>query len=399
MIADRLADDLARSPAIWALACGQTLGYACLYYVFAALVLDWTASLGWEKPVLAAGPTLAILIAAALAPAMGKVVDRGRGPEVLAGGAALGALALVWLSRVETPAGWLAGWAAIGVAQAACLYEVCFAFLIRRLGAAARAAIVRVTLVAGFASTLAFPGFAALAEAFGGRGAVLAGAAAMLLGAVPLNIWGARVIRRAAPPPAGPAARGAGLRGAFRVGRFWGLAAVFGLISLNHWMIMAFLVPLLVAQGTAPPVAVLAAATVGPAQVAGRLALLAVETRIGTALAARLTLAGMVVAAAVLMAAGLAPVLVFAYTLTQGAAMGIVTILRPAMIAEVMGPEDYGTVAGAIQVPGLVAAALAPMLGALVLDGPGAGALTALSLALALAALAGAWRLAGTQAR
>jgi len=379
--------DIARGWAVWMLAIGQTLGYACLYYIFAALILSWQADLGWDKASLALGPTLAIVISAVAAPFAGRMVDRGWGPAMLAGGAALGALALVWLSRVGSLQGYLIGWAVIGVAQAACLYEVCFAFLIRRLGPVARVAIIRVTLVAGFASTLAFPAGAWLAEGWGGRGAGMVAAGAMaLIG--PLNWLAAGMIRRQGLPPVTPdhAADRDGLRLALRRRAFWLLASCFALVSLNHWMIVNFLVPIFVEQGASPARAVLAASLVGPSQVAGRLVLMRYETRIGTGTATLLTVGVSVLATLALGLSGLAPGLIFVFALAQGAALGVLTILRPVMIAEALGQAGYGAIAGVIQIPALLAGAVAPVLGALVLSGPGLWALLVLSLALSLAA-------------
>lgn len=382
--------DIARGRGVWALALGQTLGYACLYYIFSALIVAWQADLGWDKTHLAAGPTLAIIISAMLAPVMGRLVDRGWGRVLLAGGAILGAVALIWIAQVETQAGWLAGWLVIGVAQAASLYEVCFSFLIRRLGPDARTAIIRVTLVAGFASTIAFPAGAALAESVGWRGAVWVAAGVAALVIAPLNLWGAGSILRAArvhAPPT-PEADRAGLRLALDNPAFWLLAGGFSLLSLNHWMIVNFLVPVFMGLGMAHGAAVLAASLVGPAQVAGRLVLMRYENRIGTGTATILTIGVSLIATLCLWAAGLGPGLVFAYAILQGAAMGIVTILRPVMISEVLGQAGYGAIAGVIQIPSLLAGALAPLLGAAILAGPGTNALLGLSLVLSLCAMA-----------
>ena len=162
-------DQAARGPAVWMLALGQTLSYACLYYIFAALILSWEADLGWDRALLATGPFIAILISAALAPFAGRIVDLGKGPEAMVTGAVIGAMALVLLAISWSPASYLVAWGLIGLAQSVTLYETCFAFLIRRLGRSARAAIVRVTLVAGFASTIAFPAGAALSAWIGWR--------------------------------------------------------------------------------------------------------------------------------------------------------------------------------------------------------------------------------------
>jgi len=317
---------------------------------------------------------------------------------LLVGGAGLGALALGLLAAAQAHAIYLAAWALIGLSQAASLYEVCFAFLVRRLGPAARAAIVRVTLVAGFASTLAFPAGALLSEAWGWRGAVWAAAAVMAGGTLPLNWWAAGVIRAGGPVQSAleRAADRAALGHALRRRTFWVLAGLLALIALNHWMMIAFFVPVFVALGAGQGLAVLAASLIGPAQVAGRLALMRWELRLGNWTVLSLCLGAMGVAVLALLGAGVAPVLVLAYAALQGAAIGVMTILRPVLISEVLGPAGYGILAGSVQVAPLLAGAAAPMLGALVLTGAGAGGMVALSAALVgLSWAAALWLRAG----
>lgn len=376
-------------PAVWLLAAGQTLGYACIYYVFAALVLAMEADTGWGKPMLALGPTLAILVAAALAPVAGRLVDRGLGPELLTGGALFGAAALVGLAAAATPAQYLAAWAALGIAQAASLYEVAFAWLVRRTGAAARAAIIRVTLVAGLASTIAFPAGTALAAAVGWRGAVLVAAAVMALATAPLHWLAGRRLRAGAPPAGQLAAADRGrLLLALRRPAFWQLAGGFMLVNLNHWMLIQLVLPLMAARGVAPATAVLAASLVGPAQVAGRFFLLRFEGRLGTRRVTALTVAALLAAALWLALAGLAPPMVIAFALTQGAAMGVMTILRPTLLAASFGRDGYGAIAGAMAIPPLLASAAAPAAGAAILGAAGPGALTWAALAAAAGAAA-----------
>ena len=378
------SDPAARGSGVWVLAVGQTLGYASLYYIFAALIQTWRGVLDWPIALISAGPTLAILLSASLAPLTGRLVDLGHGRALMTGGALVGAAGLALIAVAPGPILYLGGWAVIGLAQAATLYEVCFAVLIRRFGDDARAAIVRVTLLAGFASTLAFPAGAALAEALGWRGAVWAAAACAIGLVAPVNWWATgRIGAPAHRPPGTPG----GARHVLRRAAFWRLAGALGAVSLNHWMLVQFAVPIFVAQGQTGPGAVLAASVIGPAQVAGRLAILGLEARIGTLTGALITVAMMIGATGLLLAAGLAPVLVFAFAALQGAAIGIMTIFRPSLIRDALGEADYGAVAGMAQVPALTAGAAAPVLGGLLLEGPGLGAILALSLALSLATL------------
>lgn len=370
---------------VWLLALGQTLGYACFFYIFAALVLSWEAALGWDKAVLAAGPTLAIVVSASLAPFVGRAVDLGFGRRMMIGGAVLGGLALLLLSQARMPPVYLAAWAGLGAAQALCLYEVCFAFLIRRYGTAARAAITRVTLVAGLASTLAFPAGAWLAATLGWRGAVLVAAFVALGLVAPLHWLGTRGLRPRGTAEV-PVRHPAPLH-VLRSKAFWVLAGVFSLTNVNHWMLISFLLPVLAERGVASGLAVTAASLIGPAQVLGRLALMRAEGRFGTRPAMWLTVGGMVAAAGLLALAEAGPAFAFAFAATQGAAMGVMTILRPVLVAETLGRQGYGAIAGMMSIPSLIASATAPVLGAVLLKAGGSGLLISVAGALALLAL------------
>lgn len=377
-----------RGLGVWLLAIGQTLGYACLFYSFAALILSLEADLGWDKRLFALGPMLAIGVSAVLAPVLGRQVDDGRGQALLIGGAILGGLALLGLAQVRAPWQYLVLWAIIGMAQAACLYEVAFAYLVRRFGAEARPRIIRVTLVAGLASTLAFPAGAWLADVFGWRVAVIAAGAVMLAVTAPLH-WIACHLIRAETALEVEVAGGKGFAAAaLRRPLFWGLAGLFGLVGLNHWILISFLVPLLVEMGVSHGWAVLAAALVGPSQTLGRFALMQMEARIGTTRALSLTILMMLGASAFLAGAGGSALLIFGFAALQGGAMGVMTILRPALVAESLGRAQFGAISGMLSISSLGASAVAPLVAASLFESVGPMGMIGASFAMALAALA-----------
>ncbi len=358
--------------AVWVLALGQTVVYAGSYYAFPALLPDLVAATGWSKATLALGPTLAFLIMASLTVWTGRLVDRGLGGEMLIWGPVLASVGVLGLGFAPNPALWLMAWALIGVAQAGCLYETCFAFLTRRLGDGARAAITQVTLVAGFAGTLAFPLGHWVGERFGGQGGMLVFAAVTAL-AVPCNIWAVRSLRAKARAGTEPAPTPPGvLQAALRRPAFWAIAASFGLIWLNHGILITYVLILFEDRGAASGVAAIAAACIGPAQVAGRLMLLMAGARVTTGQATLAALGGVVAASALLWLAGAAPILIFAFALAQGAGAGLMSILRPVLIAEVLGRTGFGAVSGAVAVAPILASAAAPSVGAglLTLGGP-----------------------------
>lgn len=358
--------------AIWALAVGQTVVYAGSYYAFPALLPDLVTGTGWSKATLALGPTLAFLIMASLTVWTGRLVDRGLGGEMLIWGPVLATVGVLGLAFAPTPAVWLGSWALIGVAQAGCVYETCFAFLIRRLGHEARAAITRVTLVAGFASTLSFPLGHAVGGRLGGQGGMLVFAAVTIL-AVPCNLWAVRSLRARARAGTEPAATPPGtLQAALRRPAFWAIAVAFAMIWLNHGILLTYVLILFEDRGVAAAVAAVAAACIGPAQVAGRLLLLMAGARITTRQATLASLGSVVLASGLLMLAGAAPMLIFAFALAQGAGAGLMSILRPVLIAEVLGRTGFGAVSGAVAVAPILASAAAPSVGAglLALGGP-----------------------------
>ena len=124
---------------------------------------------------------------------------------------------------------------------------------------------------------------------------------------------------------------------------------------------------------------------------AGRLVLAFGGARVGNRLATRVSLAMVVLASGLLAIAGAAPVLVFAVVVVQGAGVGLMSIMRPMLIIDVLGRRGFGAISGASAVSPILATAAAPVLGAYLLDRFGAAAIytcligfSGLALALAL---------------
>lgn len=389
--------DRGDATAVWLLAVGQTLTYAALYYAFAALLPDLEIATGWSKAQLAAGPTCAFLVTAVLTPFTGRLVDRGWGGELLIWMPMLGAVALVGLSFTQTPYAWIAGWLVIGVAQAGSFYETCFAFLTRRLGDGARGAITKVTLVAGFASTLSFPLGHAIGRAFGGQAALAAFAVLIILGSVPVNMLGvARLRRLQGAKLARPDAEPGLLAAAVRKPAFWAMAAIFGLTYVTHSVLITYALVLFEDRGAPEAMAVLAASCIGPAQVAGRLGLLLNEARVDNGRAMVWSLAAIVLASGLLWAAGIEPLLIFAFAVMQGVGIGLCSILRPVLLAQMLGRRGFGAISGAVAVAPILGTAVGPVFGAMLLANGGFTAVYAACLAMSFAALGlGFWLLRG----
>lgn len=364
------------SLAVWLLALGQMLIYAGIYYGFPALLPDLEAATGWTKGDLALGPTLSFLMMAALAPLTGRFIDRGHAAVMLVGLPVVVAVGVGMLSIVQTRWQWWAVWAVIGIAQSGCLYESVFAFLTRRLGAQARLGITQITLVAGLSGTMTFPLGHWLGSTFGGQKAFFGFAVLTLFGTVPLNILAMRLMRGPEVARAVEDNRGA-LRGALRRPAFWGIAAIFALIGLDHGILLTFVLALFQERGVSKEWAMVAASCLGPAQLVGRMVLVVGGARMDNGTVTKVALAMVSFAAVILALAGMAPVLVFLVVAIQGAGIGLMSIMRPMLVADVLGRRGFGSVSGAAAVSSILASAAAPSFGAFLLDHIGAGAIFA----------------------
>lgn len=352
---------------VWPLAAAEILVWAAMFYSFPALLLEWERDLGWSKTELSGAFTIALAGSALLAPVTGRLIDRGLGLYTFTGSAVLGALSLAALSMVTMLWQFYLIWMLIGVAMAGALYEPCFAFLTRVMGARSKQAITLVTLVAGFAGTLAFPGTHALLAVTDWRGTVLVLSAVVVLVAVPLIWFGCRSAGDHERHHADTAsAHSADTFRVMRLPTFWLLAVSFAMIALGHGLVLTHLLPLLDERGVGGDTAVLAASMIGPMQVAGRLAMMAAERHVSTLAIAATCFIAMGIAAASLLGAGVIPMLLVTFVLFHGAGYGVTSIVRPVVTAELLGRRNFGLVAGMLAVPFLAASAAAPTVAALV---------------------------------
>jgi predicted MFS family arabinose efflux permease len=209
-------------------------------------------------------------------------------------------------------------------------------------------------------------------QIYGWRGALLIFGLVQLFVTVPANLVGVALMRRGERRGAeGVEVPKGAVRAAMKRPEFWLLAGLFGLILGNHTMLSTFALPVLADRGAGTGLAVLVASSVGPMQVAGRIFLMVGAERIpaGTAIRAVATLLALA-SLALLLAAGHVW-LFFAYAICQGAAAGVSSILRPVLVAEALGRENFGAVSGALAIAPLTASAAAPYAGALLIGAGG----------------------------
>ncbi|MGH6997521.1 MAG: MFS transporter, partial [Phenylobacterium sp.] len=253
--------------AVWTLGVTQLIGYGCTSYLPATLAKAQASSLGVSTAFVFGAYSGGLLISALLGPAAGRAVDRHGARRPLALGSLVLTLALVGMAAAQDGVQLALAWLVLGAGMALALYDIAFAGLVGWFGQDARRSITGVTLIAGFASTIAWPLSAWMEGAYGWRATALFWAATNLLIALPLH-WtlprptqptsAAHIAPEDADPPPEP---GAALKMAL-------LAAALAVMAGVGSVMAAHLPPLLIGLGASATAAIAAGMLVGPAQVA-----------------------------------------------------------------------------------------------------------------------------------
>jgi MFS family permease len=300
---------------------------------------------------------------------IGAWIDRRGGRGVMTLGSLAGGLLLFAWAQVENPGAFYVIWVLIGASMAGVLYEPAFAVITATFGAEARRGITAMTLVAGFASTVFMPLTQCLIMALGWRHALLVLGGLNLAVCLPLHVLfvpGSPVSRPSEAPSEAreTASTTQEMKIIVRSRVFWGLALWFTAVSATTSAMIFQYVPLLTTWGVEMTVILTSVAVIGPMQVAGRVVLMLLSSRLETR--------EMGMAMNVLLPAAILALLLLPHTLVwlglfamlYGTGNGIISIVRGTAVADLLGRAHYGAINGALTIPYNVARALAPVVAA-----------------------------------
>jgi MFS family permease len=369
----------------------QILAWGSSFYLPAVLAQPIAADTGWSLGWVVGGLSVGLLAAGLVAPRVGRTIDLKGGRPVLTASSILLAAGLATLALAHSLPVYMLAWILMGVGMGSGLYDAGFATLGRLYGKDARRAITTLTLWGGFASTVCWPLSAWLVDHFGWRGACAAYAAIHILVCLPLHAFvipgvgssaggGRPSGRKPGPPSPAP------LTGTRRTQAFALLATILTLGAVTASMIGVHLLTFLQARGLGLAAAVALGALVGPSQVGSRV----VEMVFGRHYHPIWTMVASValVAGGILLLLAGFPILAFALAL-YGAGNGIGSIAKGTLPLALFGPDGYASLMGRLAMPSLLAQALSPSLGAILIEwsGPGAAlgflaAMTCLNIAL-----------------
>jgi MFS family permease len=390
------------------LATTETISWGILYYAFAAFLVPMQQELGWSTAALTGAYSLALLVSGLAAVPVGRWIDR-HGPRLLMTlGSIGGALLLLAWARTESLPAFYLLWIAMGAVMATTLYEPVFTVVATWFRRLRSRALLLLTFVAGFASTIFLPVATILIEQFGWRQALVILAVFLAATSIPAH---ALILRRRpedlgllpdgdSRPEGVPAAsnitiEGAPLRQALREHAFWWLTAAFFLGTLSSVAVAMHLIAFLLADGYSPGFAAMATGLIGATQVAARVVVTLSGDRCPHAPLTAAVFALQAVAILILLVWRQPSGVILAVVLL-GAGRGAVTLMRATLVAERYGRAHYGAIGGALALFVSGAAALAPVGAGVAYElaagyGPVFAGLAAISVLAALA-MVGMWR-------
>jgi MFS family permease len=356
-----------------ALAFTQVTSWGILYYGFSVFLKPMGGDLHWSRATMTGAFSLALATSGVAGVFVGRWLDR-HGPRLLMTvGSCAAALLLLALSMVHSIALFYLIWAAIGVAMAAIFYEPAFAAIATWFIRYRSRALTIITFVGGFASVIYIPLITWLVRTQGWRAAMVILAIVLAVATIPLH---ALVLRRRPQdlgllPDGGAAGSGqqaAGsdthssvrARDAIHSTSFRWLTGAFFLAFLANVAVTVHLIPYLTDHGFSAGFAATAAGLIGTLALPGRL----IFTPLGGRIPRRFVAAGiflfqtvgLVILVTVQSTAG-----VIIFVVLFGIGFGAITPARAALVAEMYGPREYGSISGVLALFVTGARAIAPV--------------------------------------
>ena len=373
------------------LAFTQLIGWGTTFYLPAILSRPMAAAANLPEPFVFGGITLMLLVAAALAPIAGRLLERQGARALMTAGSVGMAAGLVVLAEAGGPAQFGLGWLVIGAATPFALTQASSTAIVQaESGRGARRALTILLLFTGLASTASWPALIWMQDHVGLHASLLVYALVHLLVCSPVHAFALPAGRPPAGVRAGPVA-GSGepdAAAALAPGTFWLAAMAMSCAGFLSWGLPLHVVAMLEGYGHTRDLAVAIGAVLGPAQLLARLVDMFGGHRldiltVGVAAAALMPLAILALAFA-----GPSDVGAVVFCVGYGLSAGAMSIVRAVAPIRLFGPARYATMLGRLLVPQNIAFAAAPLVFATIRERAGTDALLAVALGVAILGLA-----------
>ena len=355
-----------RNNKLWSLAVAETLSWACLFYVFPALLLRWKESFGWSISQLSIGFTLALIASAITGIIAGRIIDSGHSRKLMTSSVVIGAILLSLLPTVTAIWQFYLIWLLIGCTLAGCLYDPCFSYLTRTFQGNAKNGIIMITLIAGFASTISYPMCTLVSELYSWEITIYLLSGILCLISAPL-FWYGTSIRVGSVSNSGENAKSSVIgiiKPTLSSPVFWGLLVTFAAMSSNQGMIVSQIFPLLESRNISPTSTVFFASCIGPMQVIARLILFAAESftnkNIPMMAVCLTSLIFLCLSSLALVLGGASLLIIVVFVMFQGGPYGLFSIVRPIITVDLLGRVNFGLLSSMVGIGSVWGSAFAP---------------------------------------
>jgi MFS family permease len=351
----------------------ELISWGIVYYAFSVMLAPMQAELGWGRAHLTGAFSLALLCSGIAAVPVGRLLDLYGARWLMTIGSCGATLLVVAWAQVDSLLSLYLVWIGLGVAMAAILYEPAFAVVATWFDRKRQHALTVLTLGGGLASVVFVPLTTALVERLGWRPALMVLAAVLGLGTIPLH---ALILRRhphdlglvpdgAGEPSAVSSERagrkpGVHVRAALRGATFWWIAIAFAASVFASVAVNVHLIAFLTERGYGAGFRATAAALLGGAQLPGRV-VFAPLSRWFSRRQLATTLLLLQAGAVLCLVAVPSTYGIVLFTILFGVGSGALTPTRAALIADVYGVAQYGSINGALALATTIARALGPV--------------------------------------
>ena len=345
----------------------QVIAWGSTYYLPAVLAEPIARETGWPQTWVIGGLSLGLLVAALISPLVGRKIDHKGGRVVLSLSAIAISMGQLGLAISTTLAFYMMAWSLIGLGMGAGLYNAAFATLGAIYGREARIPITTLTLFGGFASTFCWPVSAFFVSTMGWRGACVAYAAIILFVVLPIYLF---VV------PGKSENLGTRDKDSTQTQKeearerpspfiFATLSLTVTIAAFISSLLSVHLLTILQAGGISLAASVSLGALVGPSQVAARtieMALARFHHPVWTKVTSVSCLA--IGLFALWGDFTIIPIALAFY----GAGIGLESVARGTVPLALFGSNEYATLMGKLAMPSMLAQALAPLIGAMLLE-------------------------------
>jgi MFS family permease len=374
------------------LAASETTAYGVLAYAFGVFLVPMQQELGWSRTTLTGAYSLAIIVSGVAAIPVGRWLDRHGARALMTTGASAASLLVLTWAQVSDLATFYAIWVGIGLTMAAVLYEPAFAVIATwyRDPAQRNRALLGLTVIAGFASVIYVPLTGWLVQTHGWREALMVLAGLLAVFTVLPNATlpsrrpdqlnrpadGQGTVSTAADAPAGVP-----LRQALGDQALWWLAAALVAATLATTTVTVHLVAYLREQHYSAAFAAAWTGLLGAGSVGGRILVTVLGRRWPLATVTAVVFAVQALAVALLLGVP-GPAGVVGFVALFGLGVGLISLARAALVADLYGVAAYASINGVLALPLTLARAAAPVAAAALHTATGSYRLVMVAVAL-----------------